>query len=54
MSNAAAEEPGAPASATNVGTASEKSIAGEVKQRVPSNVQSLAATPDRLLLRLNK
>ena len=53
MSNASAEEPGAPIS-TNVGTASDKSIANEVKQRVPNRVLSLASAPDRILLRLNK
>lgn len=54
MSNAAAEEPGAPVGVSNVGTASDKSIANEVKQRAPNRVVSLARTPDRLLLRLNK
>jgi hypothetical protein len=34
--------------------ASDKSIANEVKQRVPDKALSLASTPDRLLLRLNK
>ena len=55
MSAAGAEEPGAPTSVpTNMPTASDKSIANEVKQRVPGKVVSLASTPDRLILRLNK
>lgn len=55
MSAAGAEEPGAPTTIpTNMPTASDKSIANEVKQRVPNKVVSLASTPDRLLLRLNK
>ena len=48
-------EPGAPTGgATNVSSASEKSIASEVKQRVPSNLISIARAPDNILLRLNK
>ncbi|KXL43819.1 hypothetical protein M433DRAFT_131072 [Acidomyces richmondensis BFW] len=47
-------EPGAPADgATNLPSASEKSVAAEAKRRVPKLAQ-LAATPDRIILRLNK
>ena len=35
-------------------SASEKSIASEVKERVPGRLVSAARTPDRLILRLNK
>lgn len=49
-----AAEPGAPADgATNIPQASEKSVAAETKKRAPKAV-SLAATPDRIILRLNK
>ena len=34
--------------------ASEKSIANEVKQRVPGRLISIARTPDQLILRMNK
>lgn len=48
-------EPGAPGGgATNVPSSSEKSIANEVKQRVPNSLVSIARAPDNLLLRLNK
>jgi len=54
MSDPAAE-PGAPTGgATNIPSASEKSVANEVKQRVPSQVLSIARTPDKLILRINK
>ncbi|KAK5164561.1 uncharacterized protein LTR77_009767 [Saxophila tyrrhenica] len=54
MSDPAAE-PGVPNDgATNVPAAGEKSIAAEVKQRVPGRVVSLASTPDRIILRINK
>lgn len=55
MSDSAAE-PGAPqgAQTTNMPSQSEKSIASEVKQRVPDKAISLARTPDRIILRLNK
>ncbi|KAK4545245.1 hypothetical protein LTR36_003425 [Oleoguttula mirabilis] len=53
MSDPAAE-PGAPSSgAVDIPPASEKSVAAEAKKRAPK-VTSLAATPDRVLLRLNK
>lgn len=48
-------EPGAPTGgATNLPPASEKSIAAEVKDKVPGRAIALARTPDRILLRLNK
>lgn len=54
MSDAAAE-PGAPTNgATNIPPASEKSIAAEVKDKVPERAITLASTPDKILLRLNK
>ena len=54
MSDPAAE-PGAPTGgATNMPSSSEKSIANEVKERVPDKAISIARTPDRLILRLNK
>lgn len=55
MSDPAAE-PGAPTgnTSTNMPSASEKSIANEVKQRVPNNILDVARTPDKLILRLNK
>lgn len=55
MSDPAAE-PGAPqgGATTNMPPASEKSIAHEVKQRVPSTAVALARTPDQIILRLNK
>jgi len=48
-------KPGAPTAgeATNIPPTSEKSIAAEAKRRVPKLTQ-IAATPDRILLRLNK
>ena len=54
MSDPAAE-PGAPTGgATDVPPASEKSIAAEVKKKVPEKAVTLARTPDRIILRLNK
>jgi hypothetical protein len=54
MSDPAAE-PGAPTGgATNIPAASEKSIAAEVKERVPNRLLSVASTPDQIILRLNK
>ncbi|KAK5131467.1 hypothetical protein LTR08_000931 [Meristemomyces frigidus] len=53
MSDPAAE-PGAPSGgATNIPPASEKSIAAEANKRAPK-LASYAATPDRVLLRMNK
>ena len=53
MSDSAAE-PGAPTEVSNMPPSQDKSIASEVKKRVPSGALSLASTPDRILLRLNK
>ena len=54
MSDPAAE-PGAPTGgATNIPPESEKSIAAEVKKKVPGRAIELARTPDKLILRLNK
>ncbi|KAK4556735.1 hypothetical protein LTR86_006306 [Recurvomyces mirabilis] len=47
-------EPGIPTSGTNVPPANEKSVAAEAKKRVPNRLLALAATPDSILLRLNK
>jgi hypothetical protein len=50
-----ASQPGAPAEpVTNLPPASEKSVAKEVQKRVPGNIAKALATPDRILLRLNK
>ena len=48
-------KPGAPVNddVKEIPQASEKSVAAEAKRRVPRLTQ-LAATPDRVLLRLNK
>ncbi|KAF2767366.1 hypothetical protein EJ03DRAFT_156875 [Teratosphaeria nubilosa] len=47
-------EPGAPTGgATDIPAASEKSVAQDVKKRVPK-LAELAATPDTLILRVNK
>ena len=54
MSDPAAE-PGAPQSgATNMPSTQEKSIANEVKKRVPDQAIAVAKQPDQILLRLNK
>jgi len=49
-------EPGAPAAGTNsdIPPAQEKSMAAEAKKRAPPRLLQIAATPDRLMLRLNK
>lgn len=48
-------EPGAPsAGATNIPSASEKSIANQAKEKMPPKVLDLARVPDRIILRLNK
>ena len=53
MSDPAAE-PGVPASGkTDIPPASEKSIANEAKKRAPT-LTSIARTPDRIILRMNK
>ncbi|EME85835.1 uncharacterized protein MYCFIDRAFT_88426 [Pseudocercospora fijiensis CIRAD86] len=50
-----ASQPGAPTDgAQNIPAASEKSIATEMEKKVPAKVTSALATPDRILLRLNK
>lgn len=51
-----ASQPGAPTDgAQNVPQqASEKSIAKEVEKKMPPQVKSALATPDRIILRLNK
>ncbi len=54
MSDPAAE-PGAPQDgATKMPPQQEKSIAAEVKERVPPKAIDIARTPDQILLRLNK
>ncbi|KAK3717019.1 hypothetical protein LTR37_006074 [Vermiconidia calcicola] len=54
MSDGPTTKPGAPDDATNLPQASEKSISNEVRARVPGRVVSIARTPDRIILRLNK
>jgi len=50
-----ASQPGAPADgAQKLPSASEKSVAKELDKRVPTEVKGAFATPDRILLRLNK
>lgn len=50
-----ASQPGAPADgAQNIPPASEKSVAREMEKKVPAKVTSALATPDAILLRLNK
>lgn len=49
------EQPGAPTEApTNIPPASEKSVAAKVQKEMPQKATSALATPDRILLRLNK
>ena len=48
-------EPGAPSDGSKrIPPAQEKSIAKEVERRMPPKATSLLATPDRIILRLNK
>ncbi|RMY64615.1 hypothetical protein D0863_09695 [Hortaea werneckii] len=48
-------EPGAPADvSSNIPPAGEKSLTAEAQRRVPNKLVAMAATPDRILLRLNK
>ena len=51
-----ATEPGAPsqAASSEIPAPQEKSVAAEAKKRAPPRLLQLAATPDRVLLRLNK
>lgn len=50
-----ASQPGAPSDgAQQIPPASEKSVAKELDKRVPKEVKSAMATPDRIILRLNK
>lgn len=50
-----ASQPGAPSDgAQKLPPASEKSVAKELDKRVPQEVKGIFATPDRILLRLNK
>ncbi|KAK5107527.1 hypothetical protein LTR62_001057 [Meristemomyces frigidus] len=47
-------EPGAPTGAPKIPEANEKSVSAEVQKRVPNRLLRLAASPDSVLLRLNK
>ncbi|TKA64377.1 hypothetical protein B0A55_10346 [Friedmanniomyces simplex] len=49
-------EPGAPSAgvSSDIPPAAEKSVAAEAKKRAPPRLLQLAATPDRVILRLNK
>ncbi|CAK3859142.1 peroxin 11C like [Lecanosticta acicola] len=55
MSDPVVEKPGAPAETPrNIPPPSDKSIAAKVHKEMPNKVTGALATPDRILLRLNK
>ena len=50
-----AAEPGVPSDGVkSIPPAQEKSIAKEIERKMPAKATSLLATPDRIILRLNK